>query len=94
MKYKIYAGLGGGFGGATYQATEDYASMDEALADAYNLAVEEYQSYEGMYGIMSWEDCREDLEESGFDYDDETVDNRYQEELESWLSYYVEPEEE
>ena len=28
------------------------------------------------------------------DYDDEAVDDRYQEELESWLSYYVEPEEE
>ena len=93
MKFKIYAGLSGGFGGATYQMTEDYASMDEALEDAYNLAVEEYQSYEGMHGIMSWEDCREDLEESGFDYDDESVDSRYQEELESWLSYYVEPAE-
>ena len=85
MKYKIYAGLGGGFGGATYQMTEDYASIDEAL--------EEYESYEGMHGIMSWEDCREDLEESGFDYNDESVDSRYQEELESWLSYYVEPAE-
>lgn len=67
MKYKIYAGLSGGFGGATYQKTEDYSSMD---------------------------DCREDLIDSGFDYDDEAVDDRYQEELESWLSYYVEPEEE
>ena len=35
-----------------------------------------------------------DLIDSGFDYDDEAVDDRYQEELESWLSYYVEPEEE
>lgn len=87
MKYRIYAGLGGG---ATYQITEDYTSIDEALEDAYNLSVEEYQSYEGCHGIMSWED----LEESGFDYDDEAVDDRYQEELESWLSYYVEPEEE
>lgn len=39
---------------------------------------------------MSWDDCREGLIDSGFDYDDD----RYQEELESWLSYYVEPEEE
>lgn len=93
MKYKIYAGLGGGFGGATYQMTEDYATIDEALKDSYNLSVEEYQSYEGMHGVMSWEDCREDLKESGFDYDDESVDSRYQEELESWLSYYVEPAE-
>ena len=34
MKYKIYAGLNGGFGGATYQKTEGYSSMDEALEDA------------------------------------------------------------
>lgn len=86
MKYKIYAGLSG----ANYQKTEDYSSMDEALKDAYALAVEEYQSYEGCHGIMSWDDCREDLIDSGFDYDDD----RYQEELESWLSYYVESEEE
>lgn len=52
MRYKIYAGLSGGFGGANYMFTENYNSMDEALKDAY------------------------------------------QEELESWLSYYVEPEEE
>lgn len=43
MRYKIYAGLNGG---ATYQMTEDYASMEDALEDAYALAVEEYQSYE------------------------------------------------
>ena len=43
MKYRIYTGLGG----ATYQMTEDYTSIDEALEDAYNLSVEEYQSYEG-----------------------------------------------
>lgn len=94
MRYKIYAGLSGGFGGANYMFTENYNSMDEALKDAYRLAVEEYQSYEGCHGIMDWDDCRKDLIDSGFDYDDEAVDNHYQEELESWLSYYVEPEEE
>ena len=70
--------------------TGDYASMDEALEEARALAVEEYQSYEGCHGVMSWDDCREDLIDSGFDYDDD----HYQEEVESWLSYYVEPEEE
>lgn len=40
------------------------------------------------------------LEETEYNYkieeinDNEAVDDRYQEELESWLSYYVEPEEE
>lgn len=31
--------------------TEDYTSIDEALEDAYALAVEEYQSYEGMHEL-------------------------------------------
>lgn len=90
MRYKIYAGLSG----AIYQMIEDYASMEDELEDAYALAVEEYQSYEGCHGLMSWDDCRKDLIDSGFDHDDETVDDHYQEELESWLSYYVKPEEE
>lgn len=93
MKYKIYAGLATNFSGASYQMTKDYDSEEDAMRDAYNLAVEEYQSYEGIHGIMSWEDCRDDLFRSYLDYDDESVDNRYQEELESWLSYYVEPAE-
>lgn len=73
--------------------TKDYDSEEDAMRDAYNLAVEEYQSYEGIHGIMSWEDCRDNLFRSHLDYDDESVDNRYQEELESWLSCYVEPAE-
>ena len=46
-------------------------------------------NYQKTEDYSSIDDCREDLIDSGFDYDD-----RYQEELESWLSYYVEPEEE
>lgn len=91
MKYKIYAGLSGGFGGATYQMTEDYASKDEAMQEAYELAVEQYQSYEGCHGILSWEDCKQDLIDSGFEHYDEAVDEHYSEEIEAWIDYWVEP---
>jgi hypothetical protein len=89
--YELYAGMGGGFGGAVYQGTHDYEDADEALNDAYNLAVEEYQSYEGSHGIMSWDDCKEDLEESFPDqeFTEEDIDNHYLEEIESWISYYI-----
>lgn len=45
---------------------------------------------------LSWDDCRNDLIDSFPDteWDDEDVDLRYQEELESWIDYYVIPAEE
>ena len=96
--FKIYAGLGGGFGGPVYHGTYEYANIDEATADAYRLAEEEYQSYEGYHGIMSLEDVEEDLRESGFIGDDITdfeiedcIANRYLEEIESWIYYEAKP---
>lgn len=58
-KYNLYAGLGGGFGGYQYHCTEDYDSREDAEEAARELAIEEYQSYEGMHGILSEGDIRE-----------------------------------
>ena len=52
MKYAIFAGLNGGFGGATFQYVDDFDSKDEALGAALDKAVEEYESYEGCHGLM------------------------------------------
>ena len=96
--FKIYAGMGGSFGGAQYQDTYEYANIDEATADAYRMAEEEYKSYEGYHGIMSPEDVEEDLRDSGFIGEDMTDDEiadmiayHYREEIESWISYYALP---
>ena len=90
--FKIYAGMGGGFGGATYYGTYDCCSEDEAMSIAYSRAVEEYQSYEGYHGILSWDDCLEAWEESwGTDHTESDINAYYQEEIESWISYYVVP---
>lgn len=92
--FKVYAGLGGGFGGAHYHGTYEYDSQEEALKDAYRLAEEEYQSYEGHHGILSYDDCLEDMRESGWISDDMTdaeiedaVASHYLEEIESWIVY-------
>ena len=53
QNYNIYAGLGGSFGGAAYRGTGDFKSLADAENEAYELAVEEYQSYEGYHGILS-----------------------------------------
>lgn len=96
--FKIYCGMGGSMGGARYNGTYEYADIDEATADAYRMAEEEYQSYEGCHGIMSPEDVEEDLRNSGFINDDMTdaevedmVASYYLEEIESWISYYALP---
>ena len=54
--FKVYCGMSGSMGGARYNGTYEYADIDEATADAYRMAEEEYQSYEGHHGIMSPED--------------------------------------
>ena len=96
-RFHLYASLGGGFGGAHYCQTVEVENIDEACQAAYELAVEEYQSYEGCHGIMNWGDCYEDAVESGF-IDEESmteneiheyIDDLYQEEIESWIEYYA-----
>ena len=96
--FKIFAGMGGSFGGPQYHGTYEYADIEEAIKDAYLKAEEEYQSYEGCHGIMSPADVEEDLRNSGFIDDDMTddevadmIDYHYREEIESWISYYVQP---
>ena len=83
--------MGGSMGGAKYNGTYEYNSEVDALKDAYNLAVEEYQSYEGCHGILSWEECKEDLIDSfGADeVTDEDVDMHYQDQIDGWIVYYV-----
>ena len=65
MRYKIYAGLGGGFGGATSQGVFEYDSLREAEEDAYNLAVEAYESYGGLHGLTNWDECKQELYDNG-----------------------------
>lgn len=36
-KFKIFAGLSGGFGGPEYHGTYEYPNRDEAMKDAYDL---------------------------------------------------------
>ena len=88
MKYNIYAGLGGSFGGATYQGTGDFSSIEYAEEMAYQFAVEEYEMYEGYHGIRSWTDI---ADEEGLDYeeDEDEINEIYEDERGSWMEYYA-----
>ena len=101
--FNIYAGLGGSFGGAVYRETMEFNDLNDAETYAYNLARDEYEQYEGLYGIKSWGDIAEEM---GFDPDDdelsqerkeemeEEISDYYMEEVEQWIEYYVVPVEE
>lgn len=91
MKFEIYAGLGGGFGGASYIETIEANTREKAEEYARQCAIDDYESYEGSHGILSRDDVFEDLIES-FDEEplEEDVDLKYMEEVEGWITYYVE----
>lgn len=91
MKFEIYAGLGGGFGGASYIETIEANTREEAEEYARQCAIDDYESYEGSHGILSRDDVFEDLIESfGEEPLEEDVDLKYMEEVEGWITYYVE----
>ena len=94
MKYNLYAGLGGGVGGANlvFKGAE-YNDIEEATEAAYEYAAEEYQSYEGYHGLTSYNDIKENPEEYGLDENPEAedVDEVYTEEVENWIEYYAIP---
>jgi hypothetical protein len=85
-KWAIFAGLGGGFGGANFTGEVFTGTKEQAESRAYGAAQEEYDSYEGLHGLR---DTQMIMDEDGVDEDEaEQIRN---EEMESWLDYWVEP---
>lgn len=87
-QFNIYAGLSGGFGGASYRGTGEFKSLADAEEEAYTLAIEEYEMYEGSHGILSWIDVADENDLNIFE-DSAKIDGLYSEEREDWLDYYA-----
>lgn len=86
MKYVIYAGLGGGFGGAEKIGTYNFKTLREAETYAYEQALEAYEGYEGLHGLRTLDDIMEqDKVDAG------EAQEIYEDEREGWLDYYVKP---
>ena len=60
-KFKIYAGLSGGFGGAHYHCTDEFIDHADAERYARELAMEEYESYGGYHGLYTWDSMRQEI---------------------------------
>ena len=98
--YNIYHGLGGGFGGANYDYTADFATKEDAEAAAREAAWEDYESYEGMHGLRDWGAVAQDyIEDECLDCDVdelsdqalEDIDEEYTYEVEGWIDYKAVP---
>ena len=61
-------------------------TFDKAMDCAYEAAVENYESFEGLHGVMDREDI---AEEFGLEDEDE-IDEAYIEERENTISYFAE----
>lgn len=97
MKYAIFAGLSGSFGGATYQHTDDFETEEDALDFAYALAGLMYDSLEGLCGLPNWENIRDELSNSHGSDEEPSEDDIYElymERRDNWLDYRVEKYEE
>lgn len=92
-KFNIYAGV---FAGENHCGSFEFDSENEALGYAHELAVEMYESYAGLHGILSYEECRENAIESWGceDWTDDDFWYCYMETVENTISYYVEEVEE
>lgn len=83
--YIIGFGLGGGFGGIDKYQVVHAVSQAEAEREAFNLACEEYDSYDGMYGLRTVEEIMEEDE-----LNREDAVNSWRDERDSWLDYSAE----
>lgn len=101
-KYEIFAGLGGGFGGAVSHGFEKHDNEESANQSAYEAACEDYDNMAGLHGLMSYQECLDQAEqelsseigefEDPEDYQNELevyANDIYQEEQERWIDYWV-----
>lgn len=82
----IRVGLAGSFGGCENNDWQEVECIDrdQAYKDAWHMAVEKYQEYEGYGGLDSIDSFMEEA-----DGDEEDAQMLYMENVESWIDYEV-----
>lgn len=99
-KYKAYHGLGGRLGGAREYNIIEAENESQALEIAYKMAVEDYQSYEGMYKLETFYDVvnnynnenPNDKLNPNVDEEHNILEKIYLDKISRWLDYWVELE--
>lgn len=93
VKFWIFGGMGRGFGGPSYLGDIDAKDEEEAIRESRYLVEEDYQSYEGLHGIPSWDDVQEELrsEMGDEEINEDTVEELYQQYISDNTSHWVAP---
>lgn len=92
-QYKVYAGLGGGFGGSTFRGIFPFQDVDEAEKFAHDEAVDEYEMYAGMHGLDDYDSIYQEFVDNRIpedEIDEGDVELALEESMDSWLDYHVE----
>jgi hypothetical protein len=88
--YRLYVSSVGG--GTVCEGPFEFSSEEIATQAAYDMAVEDYESFEGYHGIPDIGDIMEDKE--GYNLSEDASEDEcweaYYEQRESWLNYRVE----
>lgn len=84
-------GLSGGFGGIHNYEVINAPSLEVASKEAYELAYEEYQNYDGTQGLRTEEEILEEAIEQGIENPEEYAAEEYNEEVEGWIEYICLP---
>ena len=88
--YRLYISSVGG--GTVCEGPLEFSSKDIATQAAYDIAVEDYESFEGLHGIPDIGDIMDDKE--GYNLSEDASEDEcweaYYEQRESWLSYWAE----
>lgn len=88
--YRLYISSVGG--GTVCEGPLEFSSKDIATQAAYDMAVEDYESFEGYHGIPDVGDIMEDKE--GYNLSEDASEDEcweaYYEQRESWLNYWAE----
>jgi hypothetical protein len=88
--YRLYISSVGG--GTVCEGPFEFSSKDIATQAAYDMAVEDYESFEGLHSIPDVGDIMEDKE--GYNLSEDASEDEcwevYYEQRESWLNYWAE----
>ena len=88
--YRLYVRSVGG--GTICEGPFEYKDKRDATDEAYNMAVEDYESFEGYHGIPDIGDIMEHKEDYGVEEDanEDECWEAYYEQRENWLNYWAE----
>lgn len=98
--FKIYAGLNGGFGGATHRYTDEFEDEYDAVDAAYSEGCSIYESFSYKEGLMNYTKAKEKALQDFEDYDPNNSDHEeeleniieeiIQEDMDRWITCWAE----